>query len=55
MLGNRFAYSFVVVILMNIATHNGAFSLAVGLIVFLVLTAIVAIGRQRQAGTDRQP
>ena len=52
--GNRFAYSFVVAILINIAFRNEALSLAVGLIVFLVLTAIVWAGR-RQAGSDRQP
>jgi FtsH-binding integral membrane protein len=45
-LGNRFAYSFVVAILINIAFHNEAFSLAVGLAVFLLLTAIVAVGRR---------
>lgn len=45
-LGNRFAYSFVVAILMNIAFRNEAFSLAIGLAVFLVLTAIVSIGRR---------
>lgn len=47
MLGNRFAYSFVVAILINIAFGNEAFSLAVGLVVFLILTAIVAVGRRR--------
>lgn len=46
-LGNRFAYSLVVAILINIAFHNEAFSLATGLIVFLILTAIVTVGRRR--------
>lgn len=55
MLGNRFAYSFAVAILMNIAFGVEAFSLAVGLTVFLLLTAIVTVGRHRQAGTDRHP
>lgn len=53
--GNRFAYSLLVVILVNLGIQNGALSLAVGLIVFLILTAIVTIGRRRQDGTDRQP
>lgn len=53
-LGNRFAYSFVVAILINIAFRNEVLSLAIGLALFLVLTAIVWVGR-RYAGTDRQP
>ncbi len=54
-LGNRFAYSVVVAILFNIALGNEVLSLALALVVFLVLTAIVTVGRRNQAGTDRQP
>jgi hypothetical protein len=54
-LGNRFAYSFVVAILMFSAVRNEALALVVGLTVFLLLTAIVTVGRRRQDGTDRQP
>lgn len=54
-LGNRFTYSFVVAILVNVAFGNEALSLAVGLVVFLVLSAIVSVGRRYQTGTDRQP
>jgi hypothetical protein len=46
-LGNRAAYSFFVAILINIAFRNEAFSLAVGLIVFLILTAIVSVVRRQ--------
>jgi hypothetical protein len=54
-LGNRFAYSFVVAILINIAFGNEAFSLAIGLIVFLLLTAIVSVVRRRyQPGRERK-
>jgi hypothetical protein len=58
-LGNRLAYAFVVAIVVNIGLRQigiyaEALALAVGLIVFLALTAAVHIGR-RQAGSDRQP
>jgi FtsH-binding integral membrane protein len=46
-LGNRAAYSFVVAILANIAMGAEALSLAIGLALFLVLTAIVTVGRRR--------
>ena len=54
-LGNRFAYSLVVAILINIALHAEAFSLVIGVTVFLLLTAAVIIRRRVHAGTDRHP
>lgn len=52
---NRFAYAFLVAILVNLGIRNEALSLAIGVIVFLILTAIVTVGRRRQDGTADQP
>lgn len=46
-LGNRFAYSLVFAILVNLALRIEALSLALGLALFLILTAIVEVGRRR--------
>ncbi len=45
-IGNRFAYAFVVAILVNVALGSEPLSLAVGLALFLLLTAIVAVKRR---------
>jgi len=45
-IGNRFAYSLVVAILVNVALGVEALSLAVGVTLFLLLTAIVAASRR---------
>lgn len=43
---NRFGYSLLVAILVNIALDLEALSLAVGVALFLVLTAIVSVRRR---------
>ena len=44
---NRAAYAFVVAVLVNLAWHSTPLALAVGLALFLLLTAIVFVGRRR--------
>jgi asparagine N-glycosylation enzyme membrane subunit Stt3 len=52
--GNRVLYSVLVALVVNVATGTW-YGWIVGAVLLLITSAIVTAGRNRQAGSDRQP